>query len=393
MENILSKIGEIKTALNAKFYEREVEVEAILIALLSKQHILLIGPSGTAKSALAVDLAKIIKGTHYFQWLLTRFSTPEELFGPLSLKDLEKGIYKRNTKTKMPEADLVFLDEIFKANSAILNSLLTLINERLFYNNGSPVQVPLMTVIGASNEYPEEGEGLEALFDRFLLRFEIDYLADDRNFISMLKDAGQDEQMPTMTMEELIYLQLLTDKVVIQDEVYTAILKIRKALHDEGIRPSDRRFKQSLSILKARALIRNRQVVSVDDIVILENALWETVDQKEAVSIIVRRHAQDTVIRMLDAIRNEANEIFNSIMQDNSIEIGMEATQKMKALETDLYDLKRRHEERSVEIDVLLVNVKSLQQEILNATLEPLYFNALHDKNEIEESSGIFYRM
>ena len=293
----------------------------------------------------------------------------------------------------MPEADLVFLDEIFKANSAILNSLLTLINERLFYNNGSPVQVPLMSVIGASNEYPEEGEGLEALFDRFLLRFEIDYLADDSNFISMMKDAGQDEQMPAMTMEELIYLQLLTDKVVIQDEVYTAILKIRKALHDEGIRPSDRRFKQSLSILKARALIRNRQVVSVDDIVILENALWETVDQKEEVSIIVRRHAQDTVIRMLDAIRNEANEIFNSIMQDNSIEIGMEATQKMKALETDLNDLKRRHEERSVEIDVLLVNVKSLQQEILNATLEPLYFNALHDKNEIEESSGIFYRM
>lgn len=393
MENILSKLGEIKNALNGKFYEREAEVEAILIALLSRQHILLIGPSGTAKSALAVDLAKIIKGTHYFQWLLTRFSTPEELFGPLSLKDLEKGIYKRNTKTKMPEADLVFLDEIFKANSAILNSLLTLINERLFYNNGSPVQVPLMSVIGASNEYPEEGEGLEALFDRFLLRFEIDYLADDSNFISMMKDAGQDKQIPAMTMEELIYLQLLTDKVVIQDEVYTAISKIRKALHDEGIRPSDRRFKQSLSILKARALIRNRQVVSVDDIVILENALWETVDQKEAVSIIVRRHAQDTVIRMLDAIRNEANEIFNSIMQDNSIEIGMEATQKMKALETDLNDLKRRHEERSVEIDVLLVNVKSLQQEILNATLEPLYFNALHDKNEIEESSGIFYRM
>ena len=101
---------------------------------------LMIGPAGTAKSALSVELAKIVQGTEYFQWLLTRFSTPEEVFGPLSLKDLEQGVYKRNTTTKMPEANLVFLDEIFKANSAILNSLLTLINERLFYNNGTPVR-------------------------------------------------------------------------------------------------------------------------------------------------------------------------------------------------------------------------------------------------------------
>ena len=153
--NNFSKLEEIKNALNAKFFERENEVEAILIALLSRQHMLMIGPAGTAKSALSVELAKIVQGTEYFQWLLTRFSTPEELFGPLSLKDLEQGVYKRNTATKMPEAHLVFLDEIFKSNSAILNSLLTLINERLFYNNGLPVQVPLMSVIGASNEYPD----------------------------------------------------------------------------------------------------------------------------------------------------------------------------------------------------------------------------------------------
>lgn len=155
MENNLSKLDDIKNALNAKFYEREAEVEAILIAILSRQHLLMIGPSGTAKSALAVELANMIQDTKYFQWLLTRFSTPEELFGPLSLKDLEQGVYKRNTESKMPEVHVVFLDEIFKANSAILNSLLTIINERIFYNDGSPIPVPLMSVIGASNEYPE----------------------------------------------------------------------------------------------------------------------------------------------------------------------------------------------------------------------------------------------
>lgn len=393
MENNLSKLDEIKNALNAKFYEREAEVEAILIAILSRQHLLMIGPSGTAKSALAVELAKMIQETKYFQWLLTRFSTPEELFGPLSLKDLEQGVYKRNTASKMPEVHVVFLDEIFKANSAILNSLLTIINERIFYNDGSPIPVPLMSVIGASNEYPEEGEGLEALFDRFLLRYEVDYIADDTNFTSMMKNAVQHGHMPTMTMEDLIHFQFLTDRVTIQDEVYSAIGKIRNELRDEGIRPSDRRFKQSLSVLQARALIRKRQVVLVEDIVILENALWETIDQKETVSFIVRRHAEDPAIRAIDSIQNEANEVFNSIKRDNSVEAGMEATQKMKALEADLNKLKGCYEGRDVEIDALLIKVNSMQQEILNVILEPMYFSALHGKTEIGESSGIHYKM
>ena len=293
------KLEEIRQALNSKFFERENEVEGILVALLSRQHMLMIGPAGTAKSALSVELAKIVQGTEYFQWLLTRFSTPEEVFGPLSLKDLEKGVYKRNTITKLPEANLVFLDEIFKANSAILNSLLTLINERLFYNDGTPVKVPLMSVIGASNEYPEEGEGLEALFDRFLLRYELDYIADETNFVSMMKGTGQNQVMPSMTMEELVQLQFFSDMVTIPDDVYETLSEIRNALRDEGIRPSDRRFKQSLSVLQARALLNQRQVVQVYDLVILENVLWETVDQKDVVSTIIRKHSQDVVTQVL----------------------------------------------------------------------------------------------
>ena len=381
--NNFSKLEEIKNALNAKFFERENEVEAILIALLSRQHMLMVGPAGTAKSALSVELAKIVQGTEYFQWLLTRFSTPEELFGPLSLKDLEQGVYKRNTATKMPEAHLVFLDEIFKSNSAILNSLLTLINERLFYNNGLPVQVPLMSVIGASNEYPEEGEGLEALFDRFLLRFEIDYIADETNFISMMKGNGLHQPMPSMTMEELIQLQFFTDMVAIPNEVYETLSKIRMELRDEGIRPSDRRFKQSLSVLQAKALINQRQVVKVDDIVILENALWETVDQKDTVSLIVRSHAQDVVTRAIDSIQNEANEVFNSMLKDNSTDAGMEATQKMKALVADLNKLKKHNQSRSMDIAPILDKVKSMQQEILDSILEPMDFENSNDKQTV----------
>ena len=384
------KLEEIRLALNSKFFERENEVEGILVALLSRQHMLMIGPAGTAKSALSSELSKIIEGSSYFQWLLTKYSTPEEVFGPLSLKGLEQGVYQRIITSKMPEANIVFLDEIFKANSAILNSLLTLINERLFYNNGSPVQVPLMSVIGASNEYPEEEEGLDALFDRFLIRYEIDFIADESNFVSMLKAADQTIQMPFMTMEELLHLQVLTKRVVIPDEVYKAISKIRVELRDEGIRPSDRRFKQSLSVLQAKAMINQRQVVQIDDIAILENVLWEKVEQKDAVSYIIQNHAHDVIKQTLYSLQNEANEVFYSILQDQSSEARMEATQKMKIIVSDLNKLKYHHESRKADIDVLLNKVTSMQHEMLDRILEPCY---LDDLKENRRSTSIFFKM
>ncbi|MHA6260135.1 AAA family ATPase [Sporosarcina sp. CAU 1771] len=384
------KLKEIKEALNSKFYEREKEVEGILIALLSRQHMLMIGPAGTAKSALSSELAKIVEGTTYFQWLLTRFSTPEELFGPISLKELEQGVYKRITTTKMPEANLVFLDEIFKANSAILNSLLTIINERLFYNNGPPIQVPLMSVIGAANEYPDDEEGLEALFDRFILRFEISLIEEEVNFISMMKASGQTLEMPSMSMEELVHLQLLTDRVLIPEEVYETLSKIRVGLRDEGIRPSDRRFKQSLSVLQARALMNERHVVKVEDLSILKHVLWESLDQVETVSNIIHNHSKNVVTQTLQNIQTEANEIFYYLIQDCSTEVGMEATQKMKSLVNDLNMLKSENQSRKAEINVLLNKVTIMQHEILDRMLEPWYFNTSNQKNE---STSVFFKM
>ena len=394
MDINLQKLHEIKSALNKKFFERENEVEGILVAILSRQHMLMIGPAGTAKSALAVELTKIVEGTSYFQWLLTRFSTPEEVFGPLSLKDLEEGVYKRNTTSKMPEAHLVFLDEIFKANSAILNSLLTLINERLFYNDGHPIEVPLISVIGASNEYPEEGEGLEALFDRFLLRFEIDFIADESNFVSMMKDEGEEVETPKMHLDELIQLQNMADKVKIPDEVYETLSTIRRELQDEGIQPSDRRFKQSLSILQARALINQRESVQIEDIAILENALWETLDQKEAVCTIVRRHSQDGLAQRLSAIENEANEIYDSAVRDQSTEAGMEAVQKISALSTEVNKLKEENESRVTEIDHLQNQLVTLKNEVESSRLDTAYYGETNEKKDGNgDQTGVFFRM
>ncbi len=147
-----------------------------------------------------------------------------------------------------------------------------------------------------------------------------------------MKGTGQKQVMPSMTMGELLHLQFLTDIVTIPEEVYETLSEIRNELFDEGIRPSDRRFKQSLSILKAKALLNQRQVVNVSDIVILENVLWETIDQKEAVSNIIRNHSLDVVTQVLYSIQNEATEVFYSTLQDHTPEVGMEATQKMKII-------------------------------------------------------------
>lgn len=295
------RLQQIQQCLNNKFYDRTTEIEALLTALLSRQHILFIGPAGTGKSALSGMLGEIVEGSHFFQHLLTPFSTPEEIFGVLSLKDLEQGVYKRNTEGMLPEAHFSFIDEIFKANSAILNSLLTLINERVFYNNGKPVPSPLMTLVGSSNEYIEEGEGLEALFDRFLLRYEVTYIREEESFISMLKDE-REVVVPRLTMEELLHHQERVKTVRIPEAIYKIMAKLRSKLRDEGIRPSDRRFKQSLALLRAKAYLDGRFEVNRSDMEILQHVLWETIEQQEKTKEILYDMIHDTVETFINRV-------------------------------------------------------------------------------------------
>ena len=176
----------IRDELGQIFLERDELIDGALVALLAAQHVLVIGPPGTAKSMLADEVCRRLTGASYFQWLLTRFTTPEELFGAVSLKALEADDYRRLTTHKLPEAHIAFLDEIFKASSSILNTILTLMNERRFHNGREVAEVPLLTLFAASNELPEDDE-LLALHDRFLLRFVVDYLDEDFRFLKLLQ--------------------------------------------------------------------------------------------------------------------------------------------------------------------------------------------------------------
>lgn len=163
--------------------ERDTEVRLLLLAALSGEHILFIGPPGTAKSELGRRLSKLCAGS-FFERLLTKFSVPEELFGPLSMRALEDDQYIRQTEGYLPEASVAFIDEIFKANSAILNTLLTILNERLFDNGSERLKIPLLCLVGASNELPESEE-LDALYDRFLVRKKVEQVSAAGNQISL----------------------------------------------------------------------------------------------------------------------------------------------------------------------------------------------------------------
>ncbi|WP_374256662.1 AAA family ATPase [Aquabacterium sp.] len=174
--------------LSDGMHEREEIVAVSLLGALSGQNTFLFGPPGTAKSLISRRIACGFDQPAYFECLMNRFSTPEEVFGPVSIKELKEDNYVRKTAGYLPTAEFAFLDEIWKSSPAILNALLTLINERLFRNGGKVEKAPLKALIAASNETPDANQGLDALYDRFIVRLVVPPISRSEHFDSLLND-------------------------------------------------------------------------------------------------------------------------------------------------------------------------------------------------------------
>ena len=311
--------------MNRGIYEKETEISLSLLAALAGDSIILLGPPGVAKSMVARQLKNAFRDAHSFEYLMSRFSTPDEIFGPVSIQKLKTSdTYERAVDGYLPTADVVFLDEIWKAGPAIQNTLLTVINEKIFRNGNREMHLPLKLLVAASNELPAKGEGLEALWDRFVIRIESRPIKMEKNFRAMLlevksslevkseerrvknstdlfEDTISDEQIGadvSISPAEYAEWSQAIDKIGVKEEVLDAISRIRKALRavnvDEAaerrnIYVSDRRWKNIVRLLRTSAFMQDREEVDICDLLPIYHCLWQEPEERDAIRSIVIR--------------------------------------------------------------------------------------------------------
>lgn len=321
---IHERIKSLISGLNEGLYEKEDAVRLGLLTAIAGESIFFLGAPGCAKSMIARRIAKAFKSdgdkpVKYFETLLNQFSTPEDVFGNISLKALngeiedengnKKEEYRRLTENMLPEADIAFLDEIWKAGPAILNTLLTIVNERKFHNGSKVMDVPLKTLFAASNELPAKNRSLEALYDRFVLRLCVGFIADEDSFFDMVNEPStsnfelsEEIKKLQISNEELNDWKNQIDSVNLSEASRAVISAIRKeltvqneALSEEDknkgelFEVGDRRWKKIIRILKTSAFLNDRTEVDLMDCQLIEYCIWGTEQQQEKAREIVEK--------------------------------------------------------------------------------------------------------
>lgn len=339
------RIKALRDALSEGLYEKEEAVRLALLTAISGESIFFLGKPGYAKSMIACRIKEAFKAddgsdAKWFEYLMNQFSTPEDIFGPISLKALnaegesEEEEYKRITKNMLPEADIAFLDEIWKASAAIQNTLLNIINERKFSNGGERKKVPLKALFTASNELPKKNEGHEALFDRFILRLIVNPIQNEDNFFEMVDESTSHEfKMPDgvkpISVGEWNAWKEKIDEISLSDAAKSVIRAVRNELvlrneamsedekkNDELFEVSDRRWKKIVHILKTSAFLNDRTEIDLMDCQLIEYCIWSTEKQQKVAREIVEKCIQQNGLdcdTAIDEIKEQI-EKFDSVI-------------------------------------------------------------------------------
>lgn len=338
------RIEKLLDVLGSGLYEKETAVKLGLLTALAGESMFMLGAPGCAKSKIIRRIKEAFKaddkdGVKYFETLLNQFTTPEEVFGNISLKALngelpdkngnKKEEYRRLTEGMLPEADIAFLDEIWKASPAILNTLLTIVNERKFHNGNKVMNVPLKALFAASNELPAKGKGLEALYDRFIFRLPVDFIKNEDDFFEMIDQPAHEEfklndedKKLLITNAEIKEWAKEIDKVSLSEvskQVISAIRKEMTLLNDgmsdedkkngELFEVGDRRWKKIAHILKTSAFLNDRNEVDLMDCSLIENCIWGTEKQQKKAKEIVEKCLKENGIPCDSAIEDIQEQI------------------------------------------------------------------------------------
>ncbi len=332
-----SKTARLIEGLCEGLYEREESMKLSLLSAVAGESIFLLGPPGVGKSLIARRLKFAFRDGVSFEYLMNKFSTPDEIFGPVSIKKLkEEDKYERLTEKYLPGANIVFLDEIWKAGSAIQNALLTILNEKVYRNGEQEISVDIKAIITASNELPPARESFSPLWDRLLLRYEMGGIRNQRNFLKMITDTqdvyedhlGEGEKI---TEDELRDWDQQINQIQVPEEVLNSIQVIRAKLEQNNTRPNketealhvyDRRWKKIIRLLRTSAFLNGRSQVDLMDCFLMVHALWNHPDQleevKEIVSETVRKHGYSIAIN-LQMLRREIEQFEQEVDEETRI--------------------------------------------------------------------------
>ncbi len=371
--SIRTKTEHLLDGLLHSLYEREEAVKLALLSAVAGESIFLLGPPGVGKSLIARRLKHAFKDGTSFEYLMSKFSTPDEIFGPVSIKKLkEEDKYERKTERYLPGANIVFLDEIWKAGPAIQNALLTILNEKVYRNGDQEIPVDIRGIITASNELPPKNHSLDPIWDRFLIRLELGNIRKFKNFLNMItdtEDVYEDsvEERSKITDAELREWTARIDEVEVPAEVLNTIQVVKIKIDEHNgrnagneVRIYDRRWKKIVRLMRTAAFLNGRNQVDLMDCFLMVHCLWNKPEQKEMLQEIIneaiRRHGYTMTVN-LQMIKREVRDFEEDVNGEIKVKHTV-AEEHPKPVKEEYYEMIKEDQQ----FEGSLVNITQFQQ-------------------------------